>query len=132
MLKKTIKYVNFNEEEVEEDLYFNLTKAEVMEMQLGTAGGYAEYLQKLVASKDVPQIVAAFKKIILKAYGIKSADGRRFEKSEEISKAFEQSEAYSELFMTLIQDAKSCEEFIKGVMPEVPENAKNQALEAKN
>lgn len=132
MLKKTIKYVNFNGEEVEEDFYFNLTKAEVMEMQLGTAGGYAEYLQKLVGAKDVPAIVAAFKTIILKAYGVKSADGRRFEKSEELSREFEQTEAYSELYMELLQNGKACEEFVKGVMPEAPKTTEKPALESKN
>lgn len=134
MLKKTIEYTNYNGEVVKEDFYFNLSKAEVMEMQLSTAGkdGYAGYLQSLVESKDVPAIVKAFKTIILKAYGIKSADGRRFEKSEEISKSFEQTEAYSVLYMELISDGKACEDFIKAVMPaEAMQAAEKQAVEAK-
>lgn len=129
MLKKTIKYVDYNGETHEEEYYFNLSKAEVMEMQLGTAGGFAEHLQKLVNTKDVPAITKAFKDLILASYGVKSDDGKRFIKSPEIRDAFVQSEAYSELFMELIQNADACNDFIKGIMPEAP---KAPAVEKKN
>lgn len=133
MLKKTIEYVDYNGEKIKEDYYFNLKKSEVMEMQLGTAGGFAEHLQKLVDSKNVPEITKAFKEIILVAYGIKSDDGKRFIKSKEIRDSFEQTEAFSELFMELIQNADACNEFIKGIMPEASKSAETApALEHKN
>ena len=88
MLKKTITYTNYNGIEVTEDFYFNLTKAEIMEMEMSTSGGMAEMINKIVASQDAPAIIKIFKELILKAYGEKSADGKRFVKSEEISVAF--------------------------------------------
>lgn len=88
MLKKTITYNDYNGNERTEDLYFNLSQAEVMEMEMSTTGGLAEMIQKIVAAQDAPAIIKIFKEIILKAYGEKSPDGKRFIKSDEISKAF--------------------------------------------
>ena len=88
MLKKTVTYVDYNGVERTEDFYFNLSKAEITEMELSVEGGLSKMLEDVVNSKDNKQILAVFKEIILKAYGEKSADGRRFMKSEEISKAF--------------------------------------------
>ena len=117
MLKKNIKYVDYDGNDRAEDFYFNLNKAEVIELQLGTVGGLTKTLEKIVQEKDTSRIVEYFKTIILKAYGEKSADGRRFIKSQELRDAFEQTEAYSELFMELASDAKMAAEFINGVLP---------------
>lgn len=117
MLKKTITYTDYNGVERKEDFYFNLSKAEIMEMELGTAGGFAEMIQKIIDAQDAPTIVKIFKDLVLKAYGEKSADGKRFIKSEEISKGFEQTEAYSNLFMELSTDAKAASDFINGIIP---------------
>lgn len=117
MLKKNIKYVDYDGNERTEDFYFNLNKAEVIELQLGTVGGLTKTLEKIVQEKDTSRIIEYFKTIILKAYGEKSADGRRFIKSQELRDAFEQNEAYSELFMELARDAKMAAEFINGVLP---------------
>ena len=95
MLKKTITYHDYNGVEYTQDFYFNLSKAEIMEMELGTTGGLAEMIQKIVAAQDAPSIIKVFKDLILKSYGEKSADGKRFIKSDEISTAFSQTEAYS-------------------------------------
>ena len=86
MLKKTITYKDYNGVERTEDFYFNLSKAEAMEMELSITGGLTEMIRKIVAAQDTPTIIATFKQIILKAYGEKSPDGRRFIKSEELSK----------------------------------------------
>lgn len=118
MLKKNIKYVDYDGNERTEDFYFNLNKAEVIELQLGTVGGLTKTLEKIVQEKDTSRIIEYFKTIILKAYGEKSADGRRFIKSQELRDAFEQTEAYSELFMELARDAKMAAEFINGVLPD--------------
>lgn len=117
MLKETITYIDYNGIERTEDHYFNLSKAEIMEMQMSTTGGLAETIQKIVDAKDAPAIVKIFKDLILKAYGEKSADGRRFIKSEEISTAFSQTEAYSQLYMKLATDADAAAKFVNGIIP---------------
>ena len=117
MLKKTIQYVDYNGVERKEDFYFNLTKAEVTEMELSVDGGLANMLEQIVNSKDNKKIVELFKQIILKAYGEKSADGRRFMKSEAIAQAFAETEAYSELFISLAMNAEEAAKFIEGILP---------------
>ena len=117
MLKKTLNYVDYNGVERKEDFYFNLTKAEVTEMELSVDGGLSQMIEQLVNAKDNKQIIALFKEIILKAYGEKSADGRRFIKSKEISEAFSQTEAYSELFVELALNEDEAAKFIKGILP---------------
>jgi len=118
MLKQTIKYTDFNGVEREEDFYFNLTKAEITEMELSTKGGLTETIQRVINTEDTPEIIKIFKGLILKSYGEKSPDGKRFIKSEEMSKAFEQTEAYSELFMKLATDDKAAAAFINGIVPD--------------
>lgn len=117
MLKKTITYEDFNGVERKEDFYFNLSKAEIMEMQFSTVGGLDVMLKKIIDAKDVKSIMDTFKMLILKAYGIKSDDGRRFIKSEEIAKEFEQTEAYSILYMELASDDNAAAEFVNGIIP---------------
>lgn len=117
MLKKTIKYTDYNGVERTEDFYFNLSKAEVMEMEMSTTGGLAEMINRVVAAQDTPSIIKIFKDLILKAYGEKSADGKRFIKSPEISDGFSQTEAYSILFMELSTDADAAAAFVNGITP---------------
>lgn len=117
MLKKTVTYVDYNGTERTEDFYFNLSKAEIMEMEMGTTGGLAEMIKKVVDAKDAPAIIKIFKDLVLKAYGEKSLDGRRFIKSEELSNEFSQTEAYAQIFMELATDADKASEFVKGIIP---------------
>lgn len=117
MLKKTVTYIDFNDVERTEDFYFNLTEAEITDMNLDENGGLAEKLQKIVDSKDVKTIKDYFKWIVLKAYGEKSEDGRRFMKSEEITKAFEETQAYSDIWMELATNDSAAVEFVNGIMP---------------
>ena len=117
MLKKTITYKDYNGTERTEDYYFNLSEAEVMEMEMSTAGGLAEMIRGIVAAQDAPAIIKIFKDLILKAYGEKSPDGRRFVKSDELSKAFSETEAYSVLFMELATDADAAAKFVNGIVP---------------
>ena len=117
MLKKLINYTDYNGKERSENFYFYLNKAELMEMELGTVGGMQNLIQLIIDKQDIPEIVKAFKMIILKSYGEKSADGVRFIKSEELSNAFSQTEAYSNLYMELISDAKAAAAFINGIVP---------------
>lgn len=117
MLKKTITYTDYNLVERTEDFWFNLSKAEVMEMEMSTTGGLAETIQRIVQAQDAPAIIKIFKDLVLKAYGVKSPDGKRFIKSEELSTAFSQTEAYSQLFMELATDADAAAKFVNGIIP---------------
>lgn len=117
MLKKTVTCVDYNGVEYTDDYYFNLTKAEIMKMEMGVAGGLAEKLQKIIATNDAVKIMEFFEELVLKAYGEKSDDGKRFIKSPEISAAFSQTEAYSTIFMELALDAEKAAEFVNGIIP---------------
>ena len=117
MLKKTIAYTDYNGVERKEDFYFNLSKAEILEMEMSTVGGLAEMINKIVTTQDAPAIIKIFKELILKAYGEKSADGKLFIKSKELSNAFSQTEAYSVLFMELATDADAASKFVNGIVP---------------
>jgi hypothetical protein len=117
MLKKTIKYTDYNGTKREEDFYFNLSKAEILEMEMTTSGGLAEMIKGIVAAQDIPAIIKIFKDLVLKAYGIKSPDGKQFVKSQEIRDAFASTEAYSNLFMELATDANAAADFVNGIIP---------------
>lgn len=130
MLKKTITYTDYNDVERTEDFYFNLSKAEVMEMQMSTTGGLAEMIQRIVAAQDAPAIIKVFKDLVLKAYGQKSPDGKRFIKTDELAAEFAQTEAYSQLFMELATDADAAAAFVNGIVP--ADVAKQVALQSAN
>ena len=121
MLKKNIKLTDYNGVESEETHYFHLSKAELMEMEMGTTGGFAEMLDKIIAAQDTPSLIRIFKDLIMKAYGEKSPDGRQFLKIDEhgrpLYNSFVQSEAYSVLFMELATDASAASDFVNGIVP---------------
>ena len=117
MIKETITYTDYNGTERKEDFYFNLTKAEVMELEMSTQGGLAEMIQRIVAAQDQPAIIKVFKDLIIKAYGVKSPDGKRFIKNQEVVDDFVQTEAFSELFMKLATDADAAAKFVNGIVP---------------
>lgn len=116
MFKHVIKYTDYNGTEREEQFYFNLSKAELMEMELSTQAGVEEMIRMLIATNDNAKIVQIYKDLILKSYGIKSEDGRRFIKSQALRDQFEQSEAYSEFFMEILSNNKLQSDFINGVI----------------
>ena len=117
MLKKTVTYEDYNGITRTEDFYFNLSKAEVTEMELSVNGGFSTMVEEIVKSNDGARIIELFKEIVLKSYGEKSADGKRFIKSKELSEAFSQTEAYSEIFMELATNDKAAADFVNGIMP---------------
>lgn len=117
MLKKSITYEDYNGESVTEDFYFNLSKAELVELEVSHVGGLSESLKNIVATEDGGEIIREFKNIIMKSYGQKSPDGRRFIKNDQLRQEFESSEAYSVLFMDLVTNAESAAEFVQGIMP---------------
>lgn len=122
MLTKPITYMDYEGVSRTENFYFNLTKAELAELNLTTEGGLQNVLQKIIDSKNVPEVTKWFKKIITMSYGQKSADGRRFIKSEELTNEFLQTEAYSELFMELLGDEKAASDFINAVLPKLEQS----------
>lgn len=125
MLHKKISYVDYDGNQVEETFLFNLNKAELMKMELSTSGGVQTMVQNLIAKRDGKTIMDVFENLILTSYGEKSPDGKRFIKSKEISEAFKQTEAYSELFCELCTDANKAAEFFNAVVPaDVAEEAK--------
>lgn len=117
MLSKTIKFEDWNGTEREEDFYFNLSEAELMEMEMSTTGGFTNMMNSIIRKKDVPQLMSTFKNLILKSYGEKSEDGRRFIKSPKLSEEFMQTPAYDQLFMELCTDANAASAFVNGIVP---------------
>lgn len=117
MLKREIKYENFDGEETSEVFYFNLSESELIELELEFDGSLGEMLEGIVKAQDHKEIVKWFKKIVLMAYGEKSEDGRRFIKSEEGRTEFSQTAAYNALFMELATNEDSAATFIQGVLP---------------
>lgn len=117
MLKKTITYVDYDGNQRTEDFYFNLSKAEIAEMEMTTAGGLDKVINQIIAEQDGKRIIELFKDLILRSYGKKSPDGKRFIKSEELRDEFSQTEAYSDLFMELATDADAAAAFVNGIIP---------------
>lgn len=117
MLKKTITYEDFNGEEVSEDFFFHLSKAELVELEVSHKDGLAAALERIIAAEDGKAIIAEFKNIILGSYGKRSDDGRRFVKNQTLRDEFESSEAYSTLFMELVTNTDAAIEFVNGVIP---------------
>ena len=139
MLAKPITYADYNGVERTETFYFNLSQAELIDMQLGGKDGlYSNKLQKMIDNHDAAAIVATIKEFVLKSYGEKTDDGKRFIKSPEISEAFMQTEAYSQLITELLSDDAKSSEFILGIMPQalreaaVAEMNKNKQLPSAN
>lgn len=117
MLKKRIKYEDYNGEIREEDFYFNLSKAELTEMMFSVEGGLENKIRKIIDAKNTPELIKLVKDIIIKSYGEKSADGKRFIKSKELTEAFMQTEAYSELYIELATNDIAAADFIFGILP---------------
>lgn len=117
MFNITETYTDYDGNERTETFAFNLTKAEITEMELSVNGGLTSYIDKIVKAKDTPSLVKIFKDLVLRAYGEKSADGKRFIKSEELSKAFSETEAYSQIFMRLATDADAASTFVNSIVP---------------
>ncbi len=117
MYKKTLTYTDFNGVERTEDFYFNFTKAELMDMQFSKDGGLLETIKKIINAKDTNALIALFKETVIKAYGVKSEDGRRFIKNDQIREDFMATEAYSDIYLELATDSDAAADFINKVLP---------------
>lgn len=127
MLKRTIKYEDFDGNSVSEDFYFNLSKSELVELEVQYEKGLAEALETIVKANDTKQLIAEFKKLVLLSYGKKSEDGKRFIKNEELRTEFAQSLAYDALFMELATSDTAAADFIQGIVPKDMSEAIQQA-----
>lgn len=121
MLKKIITYTDYDGLERTEEFRFNLTKAELVDMELTTAGTFSETIKRIIAEKDIIRIAKLFKELLLKSYGVKSDDGKRFVKSQELSEAFSQTEAYSDLYIELLSNPEEAAKFFAEVAPKMEE-----------
>ena len=129
MYKKIITYTDYNGYERTEEFLFNLTEAEIAEMEMSKKGGLTNTLQRLIRTEDAPEIAKIFKDLILRSYGEKSDDGRRFIKTKEKADEFSQTEAYSKLYMELAFDDKAAAEFINNIIPKsMAEQLKNKDM----
>lgn len=129
MLKRVIEYTDYNGNKVSETHYFNLNKTEILEMEGSLDGRMEERLTRIVNTNDRAGLIAEFKKFILAAYGVKSDDGRRFIKSDELRDEFVQTAAYEALFMELATDDKAASDFILGLLPKDVAEGTLQQLE---
>lgn len=129
MIKKTITYTDFNGGERTETFYFHYSPAEILEMELSVDGGFGERIQRIIDAKDQPSLIRVIKKFVLDAYGVKSDDGKRFIKNDEVRAAFEECPAYSKIFMEMVLNDAAAAEFVKGVVP--ADLAKTVGTEAK-
>lgn len=118
MYVKEIEYTDFNGVVRKEKFYFNLTKAEILDLELGKTGGLTEYIRKIIEAQDTPTIMALFKSLLLKAYGVKSDDGRRFIKNDQVREDFEQTQAFSDLYMMLALNDEEASKFVNAIVPD--------------
>lgn len=130
MLKKTITYNNLEGKKITDDFYFNLSKADLLRLEMSVAGGFVEHMQKMIKNNDNVGLFNEYEKLIKIAYGEKDVDNKRFIKSEALSEAFMQTDAYSELLMEITMDAKAAAEFLAAVIPDdlaksLPKNFKD-------
>ena len=118
MIKKTVTYTDYNGVVRTEPFYFHFTQAEILDMEMSTEGGFAERIQRIIDAKDQTSLLKVIKKFVLDAYGVKSEDGRRFIKSQEVKDAFVECPAYSEIYMELLTDDEVAAEFVNKVIPD--------------
>ena len=117
MIKKTLTYVDFNGQERTETFHFHFSETELLDMETSVDGGFSERVQRIVDAKDQGELLKILQKFVKDAYGVKSDDGRRFVKNEDVLAAFVESPAYPKIFMELLGDDKAAAEFVNGVVP---------------
>ena len=118
MLKKTITYTDYDGMERTEDFWFNLSKTELTKLDAELPGGVLGVLRKIIDKKDRNALVDFIETLILRSYGEKTLDGKRFVKTPDMAEEFMQTPAYDELFMSVLSDTDSQTSFINGVIPQ--------------
>ena len=110
-------YIDFNGVERTEDFYFNLSKAEIADMELSTTGGIKDMVNKILEAKDQAKLVSLFKDLIHMAYGVKSEDGRNFIKNDKVREDYFSTNAYSDLYMELATNDQFASQFFEAILP---------------
>ena len=129
MLKKEITYTDYNGTKRTEDFYFNLSRPELLRMEMTSESSLQEKLKAMIKEQNKVKLYEYFEWLVLKSYGEKSEDGKHFHKSEALSKAFSETEAYTELLTELCSGEDKVLEFVNGIMPTpVPKEVQKQAL----
>lgn len=132
MIKITETYTDYNDVVRTEDFYFHFTKAELLKMEMGVKGGLAEMVKRAAQTHDAPTIIKVFEELVAKSYGVKTPDGRGFDKDPKVVKEFLQTEAYSQIFMRLATNDEEAAKFVNGVVPaDMREQAATAIAEAR-
>ena len=118
MYNKTVTYKDYKGNTRTEDFYFNLNKAEIVELELSTKGGLTVMMDRIIAAQDNATLFKIFKDLVSKSYGVLSDDGRKFVKNQEVLDDFMQTEAYSIIFSELATNAEAAAEFFNNVIPQ--------------
>lgn len=136
MLKQTVSYFDFDDNPSQETLYFNLTKTELadnlhlqddLEAMQRTFSGKEDDL----TTDEIKQLVDLVKTIMRLSYGVRSADGKRFVKTDELWTEFTQTAAYDEFLYSLFQNPEKAVAFMTGILPrDVRDEAKKEADKA--
>ena len=117
MIKKTVTYTDYNREQRTETFYFHYTEAEILDMEMSEEGSFADRIQRIIDAKDKTALMKLIKKFVIDAYGVKSEDGKRFMKNDELKTAFLECPAYSDIFMEMVTNDEIAAEFVNGVIP---------------
>lgn len=117
MIKKTVTYTDYNGEERTESFYFHYTEAEILDMEMSEEGSFADRIQRIIDAKDKTALMKLIKKFVIDAYGVKSEDGKRFMKNDDLKTAFVECPAYSDIFMEMVTNDEVAAEFVNGVIP---------------
>lgn len=129
MIKKTIAYTDYEGNERKETFYFNLTKTELLELEVSEAGGFTKMIERIQEARDAKTVLEVLKEIVHKSYGVKSPDGKKFVKSDELSTGFEQTEAYDQLMMDMIEHPEKAAAFFNGLLPKDLEQQVDKYIE---
>lgn len=117
MIKKTVTYTDYNDEERTESFYFHYTEAEILDMEMSEEGSFTDRIQRIIDAKDKTALMKLIKKFVIDAYGVKSEDGKRFMKNDDLKTAFVECPAYSDIFMEMVTNDEVAAEFVNGVIP---------------
>lgn len=117
MIKWTINYTSYDGENITEDFYFHLSKPELAQMQFDVNASYSQFIERIANERDLKELGRQYANLILNSYGKKSDDGRVFRKNDELREDFRCSEAYSVLYMELLESPEKAAKFVRGVLP---------------
>lgn len=122
MLTQVYEYTDYLGRKRKSTVRFNFDESELAEMALSDEGGLDEWIDRIISSSSVQEIVNIVKGVILKAYGERTDDGL-FIKEDPItgaplSRKFKASAIFPIVFMDVCFDAKKAAAFISGCIPE--------------